>query len=299
MADGIVVGRGWTQPGGRPHAEAMALAQAGEKSRGATLYTTLEPCAHVSVRGPACADLIISARVGRVVVALTDPDERTNGRGVQMLREAKVEVVSGLGAAGAQRAMAGFLARRLLGRPFVTLKLALSLDGSIALPDGSSRWITGEIARRHVHIERARNDVILVGRGTYETDRPQLDVRLPGLADRSPSRALLSSRPGPDDWHGVTTPAEIAGLKGDWLLVEGGAKTAAAFVRADLVDRLMIYRAPILVGGRPGLADIGLEHLDDAHARWVLQDSRTLGSDRLDVYQRVRGSMCLPESLPT
>lgn len=281
VRDGKVVGRGWTQPGGRPHAEAMALAQAGEKSRGATCYATLEPCAHESPRGPACSGLLVAAGVARVVIALGDPDPRTNGAGAARLRAAGIEVTEGVRAEDARRAMAGFLTRLARHRPFVTLKLATSLDGRIALASGESRWITGEGARAHTHLERSRHEAILVGRRTMEIDRPRLDVRLPGLEARSPRRLMLSST------GTLARPEDIAALEGvDHLFIEGGAETAAAFLRADLVDRLLLYRAPILVGaGMAALGDIGLARLGDAHGRWRLIDSRMLGSDRMEVYE--------------
>ncbi|MEP9358986.1 bifunctional diaminohydroxyphosphoribosylaminopyrimidine deaminase/5-amino-6-(5-phosphoribosylamino)uracil reductase RibD [Sphingomonas sp. KR3-1] len=282
VRDGVVAGRGWTQPGGRPHAEAMALAAAGEKSRGATAYVTLEPCAHESARGPACANLLVAAGVARVVIALGDPDPRTNGAGAARLRAAGIEVIEGVRAAEARRAMAGFLTRLEKHRPFVTLKLATSLDGRIALASGESQWITGAQARAHTHLERARHDAILVGRRTMAVDQPRLDVRLPGLEDRSPRRLMLSST------GDLRRPEDIATLEGvDHLFVEGGAETAASFLRADLVDRLLFYRAPILIGdGKPALGDIGLTRLGDAQGRWRLQDSRMLGSDRMEVYER-------------
>lgn len=288
VSEGRVVGRGWTQPGGRPHAEAMALAEAGEQARGATVYVTLEPCAHVSPRGPACSDLLQLAGVARVVVAMEDPDVRTNGAGIAHLRDAGITAEVGVRADEARRAMAGFLARRLLGRPHVTLKLAVSLDGAMALASGQSVWITGPQARAHAHLERARHEVILVGRGTFEADAPKLDVRLAGLESRSPQRILLS-RTETDDWTRIAAPADISTLEAvDHVLVEGGPATAAAFLAADLVDRLLLYRAPILIGGGRTLPDIGLTDLADAHGRWRLIDSRSLGSDRLEVYERVR-----------
>ncbi len=280
VKDGRVVGRGWTQPGGRPHAEAMALSQAGEKSRGATCYVTLEPCAHVSPRGPACADLLVAAGVARVVIALGDPDPRTNGQGAARLRNSGIEVIEDVAPEAARAAMPGFLTRLAKARPFVTLKLATSLDGRIALPSGESRWITGPEARAHAHLERARHEAILVGRRSWEIDRPRLDVRLPGLETRAPRRLVLSAT------GGVASPAHIADLEGvDHLLVEGGADTAAAFLRASLVDRLLLYRAPILIGaGKSALGDIGLADLAAAHGRWRVTDTRMLGSDRLEVY---------------
>jgi diaminohydroxyphosphoribosylaminopyrimidine deaminase/5-amino-6-(5-phosphoribosylamino)uracil reductase len=291
VKDGRAVGRGWTQPGGRPHAEAMALAEAGDEARGATVYTTLEPCGHVSTRGPACADLLAAAGVARVAAAIGDPDARTDGRGFARLRDAGTKVEVGLEAAEAERALAGFLNRVRLGRPYVTLKLAMSLDGKIALPSGESRWITGVDARAHVHAERARTDMILVGRGTYDADRPQLDVRLPGLEERSPRRALLTRGNGVEGWERLGAPEEICKLQEvNDLLVEGGSATASAFLAADLVDRMLLYRAPILIGeGKSSIGYIGLTSIAEAHRRWRLADSRMLGIDRLEVYERDRG----------
>lgn len=283
---GRVVGQGWTQPGGRPHAEAMALQAAGSAAQGATVYATLEPCAHQSPRGPCCADLLIAARIGRLVCAIVDPDARTAGAGLARVSDADIPVDRDVKADAARLSLAGFLSRVKRGRPHVTLKLATSLDGSIALPNGESRWITGEPARAHAHVERARCDAILVGSGTVNVDRPSLDVRLEGMEDRSPQRIMLGSADPPQGWRVIRSPAEIAGLDCNRLLVEGGAKTAASFIAAGLVDRLMLYRAPILIGaGQPCLGDIGLAQLSDAHGRWRVSDTRCLGKDRLEVYE--------------
>ncbi|WP_432770891.1 MAG: bifunctional diaminohydroxyphosphoribosylaminopyrimidine deaminase/5-amino-6-(5-phosphoribosylamino)uracil reductase RibD [Sphingopyxis sp.] len=285
VREGRMIARGWTQSGGRPHAEAAALAMAGDAARGATAYVTLEPCAHVSARGPACSDLLIEAGVARVVIAAQDPDPRTDGAGIARLQDAGIEVVFNVLAAEARAAMAPWWTRRTDGRPFTTLKLATSLDGRIARADGSSRWITGDRARAHGHLERAQHQAILVGRGTYEADAPALDVRLAGLESRSPRKYLLTRGAAPDGWTAAASPDDIADV--DSLLVEGGAGAAAAFLAADRVDRLLLYRAPILIGdGRAALGDIGLADLADAHGRWRLADSRLLGSDRLDVYER-------------
>lgn len=299
VADGRVVGRGWTQPGGRPHAEAMALAQAGEKSRGATLFATLEPCAHVSARGPACAHIIAEAGIARVVIASGDPDLRTNGAGIERLSASlskggptenrSINVTTGTCESQAQRTMAGFLTRTRLGRPHVTLKLALSIDGAVAMASGASRWITGDAARTHGHLMRARSDAILVGRGTLDADAPRLDVRIPGLESRSPRRIVLSTQADvPAGWTRLASPNDIGSLDANWLLIEGGMGAAAAFLSRDLVDTLLVYRAPIVIGGGRTLGDIGLTDLSDAHGRWTPTDSRRLGSDRLDVYERVR-----------
>ena len=289
VRDGIVVGRGWTQAGGRPHAEAMALGQAGKMARGATLYVTLEPCAHKSERGPACADLIAQSSVAAVVGALEDPDPRTAGAGYARIAGAGI-AVRRIASVEAERSLAGYLAQQRLGRPHVTLKLATSLDGCIALASGASRWITGPIARAHVHSRRALTDAILVGGSTWRTDKPRLDVRLPGLEERSPERLVLTRGDAPDGAKSVGSPEAIRDLPDiQYLYVEGGARTAVALLAADLVDRLELYRAPILIGaGRPALGDIGLGSLDDAHGRWQLSESAQLGSDRFEAYQRIR-----------
>jgi diaminohydroxyphosphoribosylaminopyrimidine deaminase/5-amino-6-(5-phosphoribosylamino)uracil reductase len=289
VKQGVIVGRGWTQPGGRPHAEEMALAQAGASAKGADIYVTMEPCAHESSRGPTCSNSIIDAKPKRVIVATLDADERTRRRGIDRLGDAGIPVSVGIRELEARRAMAGFLCRVENGRPFVTLKLAMSLDGCIAMADGSSQWITGEGARAHAHLERARSDAILVGAGTARMDRPGLDVRLDGLTDRSPQPVVLGTdKDMPDHWLQIDEPAAIAGLADvNWLLVEGGAKTAASFLAADLVDRLLLYRAPIIIGGGlPAIADIGLEKLGEAHGHWRRTDQRQLGQDMLEIYDR-------------
>ena len=219
VADGIVVGRGWTQPGGRPHAEAMALTQAGEAARGSTAYVTLEPCAQPG-RGPACADVLIDAGIARVVAAIGDPFPAVNGKGFAKLEGAGIGVTIGPGTAEAARAMAGFLTRQWLGRPHVTLKLAMSLDGAAAMADGRSQWITGAAARAHTHLERAQADVILVGRGTWDFDTPKLDVRLSGLENRSPRIVVLStSGSGPDR---ISAPSAIGSLRPTGYSSKGG-----------------------------------------------------------------------------
>ncbi len=193
VRDGLVVGRGWTQPGGRPHAESEALAMAGTAAKGATAYVTLEPCAHQG-KTPPCADALIAAGIARVVVAVTDPDPRVSGRGLDRLRAAGVTVDLGVLADEAGALNAGFFMTVKSGRPLVTLKLATSLDGRIATHSGESRWITGETARAVAHILRAESDAILVGSGTALIDDPDLTCRLPGMSDRSPVRVVVDGR---------------------------------------------------------------------------------------------------------
>lgn len=187
---GRIVGRGWTQNGGRPHAETVALAQAGAEARGACVYVTLEPCAHHG-KTPPCAEALIAAGVARVVVALGDPDPRVAGRGIAMLQQAGIAVDVGVLADQACRDHAGFLSRITQKRPFVTLKLAGTLDGRIATASGESQWITGALARRAVHLMRARHDAVMVGAGTVRADDPALTVRGLGI-DRQPVRVIVS-----------------------------------------------------------------------------------------------------------
>jgi diaminohydroxyphosphoribosylaminopyrimidine deaminase/5-amino-6-(5-phosphoribosylamino)uracil reductase len=190
VKDGCVVGRGWTQRGGRPHAETEALRRAGAAAQGGTAYVSLEPCSHHG-KTPPCAEALIAAGVVRVVSAVEDPDPRVSGRGLARLREAGIVVETGICTAEAAELNAGFFTRVRHGRPLVTLKLATSLDGRIATATGESRWITGPAARERAHLLRATHDAVLIGTGTALADDPELTCRLPGLKDRSPVRIVL------------------------------------------------------------------------------------------------------------
>ncbi|MSP68324.1 MAG: bifunctional diaminohydroxyphosphoribosylaminopyrimidine deaminase/5-amino-6-(5-phosphoribosylamino)uracil reductase RibD [Alphaproteobacteria bacterium] len=192
VKEGVVVGRGWTQPGGRPHAETEALARAGAAARGATAYVSLEPCAHWGVTPP-CTGALLAAGIARAVIAVEDPDPRVSGRGIGQLRDAGVRVDVGLFAAEAVDLNQGFFLRIGAGRPLVTLKTATTLDGRIATAAGASRWITGPSARAAGHRLRALHDAVAVGSGTARADDPALTCRLPGLADRKSIRVVLDS----------------------------------------------------------------------------------------------------------
>lgn len=292
LRDGVVVSRGWTQSGGRPHAEAVALSAADEAARGGTLYVSLEPCAHVSARGPACADLVAASGLARVVVGCGDPDPRTAGQGIECIRQAGI-AVDLIESEACAASLAGYLTLRRLGRPHVTLKIAMSQDGALARPPGESQWITGEAARLHVHAMRAKMDAILVGGGTLRTDQPRLDVRLAGLEVRSPDRWVLTNAAAPEGWNRLASPADIRSMDGiQTLMIEGGAETARAFLAERLVDRLMIYRAPCEIAGDvPRLPELAAAVLDGS-PDWHRIDSRMLGSDRLDVYEAIP---CSPE----
>lgn len=292
VKDGLIIGRGWTQDGGRPHAEAQALAEAGDRARGATAYVTLEPCAHESPRGPACADTLIAAGIARCVVAMTDPDARTAGRGIAALKAAGIAVAEGVLEADAQRELTGFTRRLSGGRPELTLKLALSLDGRIALADGTSQWITGEPARLFAHALRAEADLILVGGGTLRADSPQLTNRLPGSDAPQPLRVALTSSQAPE---GITALPSLDALdvfcreaSVNRILCEGGGALASALLEADRVDRLVLLRAPILIGQGIGLEGLHPAGLADTHGRWQPEDRRMLGVDVLEQYRRTR-----------
>lgn len=192
VRDGRIVGRGWTQRGGRPHAEAWALMQAGELASGATAYVTLEPCSHHG-KTPPCADALVRAGIKRVVLAHLDPDPRVNGEGVRILKDAGMEVTHGVLAVEAESLNRGFLTKIRNGRPMVTLKLAASFDGRIATASGESRWITGREARRLTHSMRARHDAVMVGAGTARADDPSLTVRGLGV-EHQPVRVVVSRR---------------------------------------------------------------------------------------------------------
>lgn len=246
---------GATAPAGGPHAEATALAAAGALARGATLFTTLEPCCHHG-RTPPCTEAIVAAGIVRVVVGVLDPDPRVAGGGVQALRAAGVEVTVGVGAGEAEEQLAPYLKHRRNGRPWVVLKLATTVDGRIAAPDGSSRWLTGAEARADVHRLRAISDAVLVGAGTVRSDDPALTARGP-TASRQPLRVVLGRAPAAAK---VRPALELSGALPDVLdelgrlgvlqvLVEGGAGVAAAFHRERLVDRYLVYLAPALFGG--------------------------------------------------
>lgn len=299
--DGAVVGRGWTQPGGRPHAEPQALAMAGDRARGATAYVTLEPCSHHG-KTPPCAEALIAAGISRCVCALQDSDPRVSGRGVEMLRAAGIEVEVGLCAAEARHLNQGFFLRVEELRPLVTLKLATTLDGRIALANGQSKWITGPEARAAAHRIRAEHDAILVGVGTVMADNPDLRCRLPGVDKRPLVRVVLDSKgrtplgcalltDDGESWilgsteapagfpqtatkrwfrlgadpQGRPSPQAVLRCLAEQgvtrLMIEGGGQVAASFLAAGLVDRLAWFRASKVIGG-DGLAAIGALGLD-------------------------------------
>jgi diaminohydroxyphosphoribosylaminopyrimidine deaminase/5-amino-6-(5-phosphoribosylamino)uracil reductase len=261
-AAGDLVGVGATEPPGGRHAEIVALAAAGDAAVGATLVCTLEPCSHHG-RTPPCTDAIIASGIRRVVVAIADPDPLVAGSGINALRSAGVEVDVGTLATEAEAQLAPYLHHRGTGRPYVICKLATSVDGAIAAPDGSSQWITGEAARRDAHRLRAESDAILVGAGTVRADDPALTVRHVDGTD--PLRVVLGAAPpGAQvhpclEWDGGLTDLldELGGRGIVQLMIEGGASVVGSFHAAGLVDRYVLYVAPALFGGADALAAIG------------------------------------------
>lgn len=328
-----IIATGWTERGGRPHAERVALARAGEAARGATAYVTLEPCAHYG-RTPPCALGLVEAGIARVVTTFDDPDPRVSGRGHTMLREAGIEVVTGVEAESARRDMIGFLTRMERKRPYVTLKLAISADGMISEKPGVATAITGPMARARSHLMRAESDAILVGHTTVIIDDPELTCRLPGLIDQTPVRVVLASRGLLPEHSRLVRSASVlpvwvlaagqpasaateamkeAGVRVieceskdgrvdlssamvelaqrgiGRVLVEGGAVVASAFLKADLVDEIALFRSRITVGpdGVRALAEGSLDELLSS-PDFVAMADEVFGDDRLTLYIRQR-----------
>ena len=280
---------GATAPPGGPHAEASALALAGDHASGGTLFTTLEPCVHFG-RTPPCTDAIIKAGIRRVVVAVEDPDAQVAGRGVAALEAAGIDVVLGVERVGVAEQLAPYLKHRSTGHPWVILKLAATFDGRTAAPDGSSRWITGEAARHDVHLLRSRSDAVLVGAGTVRADDPELTVRLEEAPDAAqPLRVVLGTAPaGARVLPALELSGELQSVLDELgrrgvlqLLIEGGASVAHDFHAAGLVDRYVLYLAPALFGGddgRPLFAGPGAGTIGDVW-RGKLVSVQQLGDD--------------------
>jgi diaminohydroxyphosphoribosylaminopyrimidine deaminase/5-amino-6-(5-phosphoribosylamino)uracil reductase len=315
VRDGIVVGEGWHEYAGGPHAEVVALRAAGEKARGATAYVTLEPCCHHG-RTPPCSEALLTAGVKRVVAAMQDPNPRVAGGGLQQLKAAGVEVASGLLAPEAERLNQGFLKRMREGRPFVRVKLAMSLDGRTAMASGESQWITGPAAREDVQRLRARSCAIVTGIGTVERDDPALTVRIPGrrrpplrvvvdsklrlasgaklLAEEGPVliATATSGRQAPPGAEVVCLPGcdgqvdlkalagELARREVNEIMVEAGAVLSGAWLASGLVDELVVYMAPKLMGdGARGLFHLpGLDTMAQAIGL-AIQEIRAVGPD--------------------
>lgn len=309
---GRIVGEGAHRGPGSPHAEVVALAAAGPEARGATMVVTLEPCTHQG-RTPPCVDALLGAGIARVVIAAVDPDERVSGEGVERLRAAGVEVETGVLEGESEAVDPGYFFHRRHGRPRVTLKAAVTLDGQTAAEDGTSRWITGEEARADAHRLRAEVDAVVVGAGTLRTDDPRLDVRLPGYGGHQPVPVVLAGSaplpraarlwrkgtlvlaPGrpripdveviavPEVRPGRLAPLEVVRVLEERglleLLVEGGAAVAASFWEAGLVDRGVWYVGGMIAGGKGRAAFDGAFSTMASARRVEIVDMRRLGAD--------------------
>ncbi|RHA39263.1 bifunctional diaminohydroxyphosphoribosylaminopyrimidine deaminase/5-amino-6-(5-phosphoribosylamino)uracil reductase RibD [Cellulomonas rhizosphaerae] len=314
--DGTTIGEGWHRGAGTPHAEVAALADAaalGNDTRGATAVVTLEPCNHTGRTGP-CSEALIAARVRRVVVSVEDPNPLAAG-GAARLRAEGIDVLAGVLVDEGRQVLGTWVHAVERDRPFVTLKLASTLDGRIAAADGSSRWITGEVARQHAHDLRAEVDAIAVGTGTALADDPSLTARTAdgSLHGHQPLRVVVGLRdlpadaalrgPGGDlvqvrshDPHEVLAELGRRGVR--HVLVEGGPTLAAAFLRAGLVDEVHAYLAPVLLGaGRPAVDDLGITSIDGA-LRLVTRSVVPLGPDVLVVATPAAIPEASPEASP-
>jgi diaminohydroxyphosphoribosylaminopyrimidine deaminase/5-amino-6-(5-phosphoribosylamino)uracil reductase len=328
----VVVGRGWTAAGGRPHAETIALEEAGKAARGATVYVTLEPCAHKG-ETPPCAEALIEAKVGRVVSAMEDPDKRVAGKGHKMLADAGIALTTGVLAGEAALAHAGHIARITKGRPHITLKLAVSADGMIGKRQGERMIITGKDTFDAVQTMRTESDAVLIGIGTALVDDPRLTVRLPGLQSRSPVRIVLDATArlrlnsnliqtardvplfvvvGPeamddrkkaladagarvievDAAQGGVDIAALFALLGKEgftrVLAEGGAEVAASLVSTELLDEVVLFRAPVVVGpdGVRALGGYALSAIERS-PRYRQIETAVVGEDQMRRYLRV------------
>ncbi len=325
VKNGIVISRSVTCDGGRPHAENIALTQADSRAKGAVMYVTLEPCAHHGGTSP-CVDFIIRAGIKRVVIGVTDPDPRTSGKSIEKLRDAGVEVIDGVLEGECKDIHAGFISRITKNRPYITLKTACTLDGKIACASGESKWITGDHARYHSHYIRSRHDAVLIGVRTAIIDDPMLTTRISGLAHHgsrivldsslriSPNSKLVCSardipllvfttidesdskykalkesgvilyKIDPRDLRSVLTALAEYGI--NRLLVEGGGKTHASFLRSKLCDELVIYRAPTLLGvaAISAIDDLSIETLAQRHD-FSLYSTLNVGFDVLEIYK--------------
>lgn len=320
----IVVGTGWTQDGGRPHAETVALAQAGRQAKGGTAYVTLEPCAHHG-KTPPCAEALIAAGIKRVVAACGDPDPRVAGVGLQKLRDAGMAVLEGVLEQEAKSLNTGFFLRLQENRPFITLKMGVSQDGMIAAAPRQKTIVTGPLSHAHAHLERSMHDAILIGAGTVRADDPLLTARVPGYTHRIMRFVLdthltlpLSSRLAQtaegdvcvyyaEDRHNNRAALEAAGIRcvqihphdlravmADLahqgitrLLAEGGSAVYQSFLKAGLVDRVLRYEAPHMLG-QGGLLALPPGFWEEQMQKWQLQgvEKRVLGKDLLEIYGR-------------
>lgn len=297
--DGNVVGVGVTANGGRPHAETQAITMAGDKTKGATAYVTLEPCAHIG-QTPSCANELVNAGIARCVVAVIDADEKTNSKGIEILKSAGVEVEVGVCETQALLLNKGFFNKVKENRPMFTAKIATSIDGKTSLANGESKWITNELSRTYGHYLRANHDCIIVGTGTVKSDNPSLDCRINGMEWQSPVRIVLGNDI-PKDSKVLTDGNETHVLFGDVndiaqqlaqmgftrCLIEGGSETISRFFNAGLVDRIALFNANSVIGGDglSGIGGLGLTEMKNT-PKYKLLFSKQLDCDTFRMFEK-------------
>ncbi len=303
VKDGVIISSGVTAKSGRPHAEKIAIEKIADKKilQGAEIYVTLEPCSHFGQTSP-CADEIIKYGFKKIVIATQDPDPRVNGQGIEKLRQASIEVTCGVLEKAAQKLNRGFFKAKKTGLPFVTLKIASTLDGKIATQNFSSKWITSAQARQFGHLLRAKNEAIMVGANTVRQDNPSLDCRLSGLEDFSPKIVVLSNNPDFDldskillnqqnqplvlsgDPENILQKICAAGFNS--VLIEGGHNVATQFLQKNLVDELVWIRSKKIIGndGIAAVGAMGLERIDEALNPFQRSEIRELEEDVIEIY---------------
>ena len=289
VKDGVIIAQGRTAATGRPHAESVALAKAGKNAKGSTIYVTLEPCSHHG-KTPPCAEALIKAKPSEVVVACLDPDPRVNGRGIKMLLEAGIKITLGHGEAEALEINRGFFKRIQSNLPFVTLKAATSSDGKYLQGKGKPAWVTGEAARNYVHLLRSRADCLITGSGTIASDKPQLNVRLPGLESTSPIVLVAGKQGG--NFRNENAPLKdilkkLAGEGVNNVLVECGPTLAASFIQQNLVDELVMLEAPTILGKK------GLDYFSPESRALIAKtfcpiSTRQIGIDKICIFAKMK-----------
>lgn len=293
VKDNNIIAKACTAKNGRPHAERIALEQAGAEAVGADIYVTLEPCSHYG-KTPPCADAIIAAKAKRVIIANIDINPEISGNGVKKLKDAGIEVIVGVCEEKALEVNYGFFKTQKLKLPKIILKLGTSLDGKIALSNYKSHYVTGEAARRYSHFLRAKNDAILVGKNTYIQDKPQLNCRLEGLEEQSPKKIVLGEIDNlegdiinfPSDKPLKTILHELVENYGiTSILVEGGAKIAASFIKDNLVDEIHLTKSAKIFGSDAisAIGDLGIEEISEAYFK--LHQIKKLGDDTLIIFR--------------
>ena len=322
VKNNTIISRGWTQPGGRPHAENIAINNSRESLKGAVMYVTLEPCVHYG-KTPPCVDLIIKSEISKVIVAIADPDQRVNGKGMVKLKESGIKVKYGICKTQAKQLNIGYFYAKILGRPYITVKLATTVDGKIATQNGESKWITNELSRKFGHKLRAQNDAIMIGSMTLIKDNPLLNCRLPGLELYSPVKIIADNKEKLNDSHSVLKGKEVltftrgdkidklyyeiesktlengnidlvSGVKSiakygiNRLLIEGGGKLVSSLLKDNIVDQIIWIRSNTMAGGDsiPAIQSLGVHHISELY-KLKLIESRKFHDNQVEIFVKL------------